>query len=300
MLGAALVFGAVSALVRERHPGALWLDLRWLGAFDACLVLMVLGAALLVPLFARRASVVGAFGAAIVGCHSLVDAARCLPVTGWLSFSFVLFAVSLVLGVALFRPAVPGPKAWWVWALAGAAAMTLAIPLSQIAGAARADYTRPAEVAVILGARVYASGTPSLALHDRVVTGCELYRRGLVKKLVMSGGPGDGDVHETQAMKRLAMEHGVPEEDIVLDDRGLSTADTARNVAELMSGTGKAPRVIVVSHDYHLARVRLALDHEGVAALTVPARETRFLPKRPYFVLREVAGFWAYYLFSRA
>jgi hypothetical protein len=75
-------------------------------------------------------------------------------------------------------------------------------PLLQVFCFGKTDYRRSADAIVVLGARAYASGKPSDALADRVRTACELYKEGLAPKLIFSGGPGDGAVHETEAMKR--------------------------------------------------------------------------------------------------
>jgi len=82
----------------------------------------------------------------------------------------------------------------------------------------KTDYRRDADVAVVLGARVYADGHLSDALADRVRTACQLYRSGLVKKLLFSGGPGEGAVHETEGMKRMALQLGVESRDILVDE----------------------------------------------------------------------------------
>src|SRR5437868_14663387 len=78
-------------------------------------------------------------------------------------------------------------------------------PLLQTVCFGKTDYRREADVAVVFGARAYADGRPSDALADRVRTACELYQRGIVKKLLLSGGPGDGLVSETEAMRRMAL-----------------------------------------------------------------------------------------------
>src|SRR5438552_2413903 len=111
-------------------------------------------------------------------------------------------------------------------ALAVCAACGLAFPLAQMFCFGKTDYRRPADLAVVLGARVYADGRPSDALADRVRTACQLYREGLVGKLLFSGGPGDGKVHETESMKRLAIQLGVNPRDILLDEAGLNTQAT--------------------------------------------------------------------------
>src|SRR5205085_2927019 len=63
-------------------------------------------------------------------------------------------------------------------------ACLLAFPLAQIFCFGKTDYRRPADVTVVLGARVYSDGRPSDALADRVRTACALYRDGLTHKLL--------------------------------------------------------------------------------------------------------------------
>ncbi len=159
----------------------------------------------------------------------------------------------------------------------------------------KTDYRRPADAAVVLGARVYADGRLSDALADRVRTACQLYREGLVRKLIFSGGPGDGAIHETEAMKRVAISLGVSAEDIWLDKAGVSTQATVRNTGALFR-QWHASRILVVSHAYHLPRIKLAYQRDGWDVFTVPARESYFLRQMPYNMAREVAALWVYYL----
>lgn len=157
------------------------------------------------------------------------------------------------------------------------------------------DYRRPADAIVVFGCKVYSDGEPSLALSDRVRTGCELYRAGLAPLVVFSGGPGEGAIHETEAMKQLAISLGVPAERIVLDPDGLNTWATVRNTSPMFAQSSVS-RVLAVSHFYHLPRVKLAYQRSGWDVFTVPATETRRLRQLPFLMAREVVAFWAYYL----
>src|SRR2546428_258767 len=107
-------------------------------------------------------------------------------------------------------------------------------------------------------------------------TACQLYRDGLVNKLLVSGGPGKGAIHETEAMKRMAIRLGVKEEDIVMDRDGLNTEETVKNSQAIFSHL-QASRVLVVSHFYHLPRIKMAYARTGREVYTVPARESYFL-----------------------
>ncbi len=166
-------------------------------------------------------------------------------------------------------------------------------PLIQMVGFGGTDYRRRADAAVVFGARAYADGRLSLALEDRVRTACDLYDDGLVDRLIFSGGPGDGDIHETEAMRRFAIEHGIPAEAITLDPAGLNTRATVAQTEAMFAELG-VQRVLAVSHGYHLPRVKLTYQHVGREVYTVPARETRTLAALPFNMAREVAAWWAY------
>lgn len=170
----------------------------------------------------------------------------------------------------------------------------LAFPVLQVFCFGHTDYRRRADAAIVFGARAYADGRPSMALSDRVRTACELYHAGLVPRVVFSGGPGDGPVHETEAMARLARTLGVPDEAIELDRFGVSTAATVRNT--ILTRPAGA-RIIAVSEFYHLPRIKLACHDAGREVYTVPARPSHWLRNWPLrSIAREVAGFWFYYL----
>ncbi len=168
-------------------------------------------------------------------------------------------------------------------------------PVVQVLCFGRTDYRRPADMAVVFGARVYADGRLSDAVADRVRTAARLYREGWVSELVMSGGPGDGALHETTAMRAAAIRDGVPAAAIRVDLAGLSTAATVQNTA----GQAAGRRVLAVSEYYHLPRIKLAYARAGVEVFTVPAQVRdwrRALDLRS--PLREVPAFWLYYLRS--
>jgi vancomycin permeability regulator SanA len=170
----------------------------------------------------------------------------------------------------------------------------IAFPLAQLLCFGLTDYRRPADAAIVLGARAYASGQPSLPLAQRVRTGCELYRQKLVPLLVFSGGPGDGAIDEPQAMTRYAARLGVPPEAVISDPAGLNTEATVQNTLRL-AAQRRFTRLIVVSHFYHLPRIKMTYRRFGADVATVPAEIDRFTPDILFNVAREVPALWVYY-----
>ena len=183
-----------------------------------------------------------------------------------------------------------------IWAGGVVAAMGLAFPLAQMVFFGQTSYTRPVDAIVVFGAGVYPDGTMSQALGDRVRTACDLYNQGVAKYLIVSGGPGMGAVHETEAMRKAAIAAGVPPEMILVDRRGLNTDATVANTDALLKLHGLRS-VLAVSHWYHLPRIKMTYQRAGWDVFTTPAVESPPpLQSLPHYVLREIAAVWVYYL----
>ena len=73
---------------------------------------------------------------------------------------------------------------------------------------------------IVLGAGVRKDGTPSPMLRDRLDKAVELYKEGNVPKIIMSGDHGQNSYDEVSVMKKYAIEHGIPSEDIFMDHAG--------------------------------------------------------------------------------
>jgi vancomycin permeability regulator SanA len=157
------------------------------------------------------------------------------------------------------------------------------------------DYRRDADVAVVLGARVYPDGTLSLALSDRLDTATELYREGRVQFVLVSGAKGVEGINEADAMRSYLLDAGLPEERILVDRAGVNTLATARHTRSLMQ-EHRLTSALIVSHYFHLARCKLLFEEQGLSAVTVPARMSRRLVLEGYYVFRECVGYLWYAL----
>lgn len=197
--------------------------------------------------------------------------------------------------VAILKPAHARHNASNMTALISLSACLVLFPFAQMICFGKTDYRRPVQAVVVFGARTYADGRPSDALADRVRTGIELYHQNLAALLVFTGGPGDGALHETDVMRQMALDGGVPSEAILLDPQGLNTEASVTNTLSLLRTRG-ITRIGAVSHFYHLPRIKMAFQRAGVEVYTTPAREPRPLMGLPRFMAREAAALWVYYL----
>jgi len=307
--GFALAFStiALTNLLAGYDANLWWIDVRPLGSVGRAL--LIAGAVAMLawavrPAMSRMRQRITIGLTVTLASIAAINAVTvvALDVTGrvdahWLSMSAGLACLLGGAAYMMHRPVPPGgwPVLRGVGVAAAAGGFVVLLALGQMYTLGLSDYRRPVDAVVVFGARTYADGRPSLALADRVRTGVEIYQEGFTQVIVMSGGPGDGDVHETQAMRDLAMEMGVPADAIVLDPEGVNTRATAANTATL-----PYRRLIAVSHFYHLPRIRMAYQQCDREVLTVPAKETRTLNAMPYYVAREVAAWWFYHARSLA
>ncbi len=206
-------------------------------------------------------------------------------------------AALLLGGVVFPRMVIRGRARRWLGRVAVVAAVSMMLVSCvwvHLTCFGESNYRREADAAVVFGCKVNVDGRPSGALLDRTRTACDLYNRGLVSQLVFSGGHTPGTaLSEPECMKRIAVRAGVPEHAIVLDLKGATTRDTLDEVARL-SKHNDWTRVLMVSHDYHLARIKLACKRRGIAGYTVPAVETVPWPGKPLAVMREITAFGWY------
>ena len=232
---------------------------------------------------------------ASVGGGGLVHASAPIPLSLVIAIGLA-FLVVATLGV---RPAPTNPRRTTVAVLAAAAGWAFLFPLAQMAFFGTTDYRRPADAAVVFGARVYATGRPSPLLADRIATGVDLFRTGLVGTLVMSGGDGADGFNEARVMRDEAVFAGVDPSAILVDPAGNTTEATVDNTLAMLAARGDGtvpPRLIAVSQAYHLPRIQLAYANGGVDVLTVPAPDPEPIREMPLLALREVPAFWAYFV----
>lgn len=125
---------------------------------------------------------------------------------------------------------------------------------------------------IVLGCQVKNDGTPSHMLEDRLKRGVALYELKAAPKLLMSGDHGTKGYDEVDAMKRYAVEAGVPSADVFMDHAGFSTYETICRAKEIFG----AQKVLIVTQQYHLYRAMYIAEAMGMEAYGVAAEYRQY------------------------
>ena len=166
-----------------------------------------------------------------------------------------------------------------------------AVGFTVAAGLNLVNFRKQADYVVVLGSGLMGDQvTPLLAA--RIDRGIEIYRKNPGSKLIMSGGQGaDEEVPEGVAMTRYAVSRGVPEADIIVEDRAVNTRENLLFSYALMPEVveGKTPKVALATTNYHLFRALLLARSLGLKCWGAGA------PTKVYFAvnafIREFIGY---------
>jgi SanA protein len=131
--------------------------------------------------------------------------------------------------------------------------------------------------AIVFGAGLRRDGYPTSVLADRVTTAAFLYHEGKVDQILMSGSVQGTQYNEPLAMQSLALDLGVPIEDILLDTDGSRSLDTCQRAYQIFG----VEHALLVSQRFHLPRAlalcdAIGLSAEGVVSDLQPYRASFF------------------------
>ena len=163
-----------------------------------------------------------------------------------------------------------------------------------VQGAEQAE-TRPVDVAIVLGAAAYGD-KPSPVFEQRIAHAVGLYKKRIVKKLLLTGGFGDGaEMSESQVARRYALQEGVPDRDVLIEKSSRTTFENLKGAQELMKKHGLAT-VLIVSDPLHMERAaRMAADLKLKAWRSpTPTSLYRSKESRTGFLLKEIGALTAY------
>lgn len=144
---------------------------------------------------------------------------------------------------------------------------------------------RHADVGIVLGAAVWGE-SPGPALRERLEQAVRLYQDGYVSTLLVTGGLGEGKMKtEAEVSRDYLVAHGIPAENILLEDKSTSTYENLLYSQQAFDDY-RMHHVLIISHDYHLARALTMAESLGWNASAVGVRSQVLFG--PYHRGREV------------
>ena len=184
-----------------------------------------------------------------------------------------------------FRPTKKSQKLLAVTAvLLGGALLVIGILVGFLDGYGQKNRARKSDAIVVLGACVRPDGKAGQGLKLRVLHAIRLYKKGFARKIIMTGGVGDNPPSEAKVAADLAVQNGVPREDILEENKSTSTWENAA-YASAICKKRKWKSVLIVSDPFHLWRAQKNFQKCGMRASVSPVavEQWKLQPARRLF-----------------
>lgn len=157
-----------------------------------------------------------------------------------------------------------------------------------------------ADTAIVLGAKSFKGSYYNPCLISRVKTAVITYQDKNIRRIIMSGGNDAEDgVNEAETMLKIAGEHGIPTQDILLEKHATSTYENLLYSKTIMA-ENDLKSAVIVTEPFHIARSVLIARTLEINATYLQAGDSpcwtrwRYLSK--YFLKEPVAIL--YYVFT--
>jgi len=128
------------------------------------------------------------------------------------------------------------------------------------------------DVAIVLGGMAeYNNDLKVLSIRrpgDRIFQAITLYKKGLVKKILISGDSGhltDRGLHEARQMKKMLVSWGIPKEDIITEEHSVNTFENARETKKLLDRSyPELKSFLLVTSGTHMRRALGCFQKQGM------------------------------------
>lgn len=131
---------------------------------------------------------------------------------------------------------------------------------------------------IILGCMIRKDGTLYPLIRGRVDKAVELYKKQLEdtgKKafLVPSGGKGDDEpIAEAEAMKNYLVEIGIPEEQIIVENKSKNTLENMKFSKKLIDDRQENANIVFSTTNYHIFRSGMIAKQAGMDGVGIGSR----------------------------
>ena len=139
---------------------------------------------------------------------------------------------------------------------------------------------------------------PSPVFRERINHAINLYRQGVVRYLIFTGGlAGNDELAESEAARNYALAQGVPAEHILIETESYNSCLNLIEAKRIMEEKN-LDRALIVSDPMHMRRSMWLAENIGIDAFSSPTPTSRYqsFDRKFGFLVREVYSYGTYLL----
>jgi vancomycin permeability regulator SanA len=151
------------------------------------------------------------------------------------------------------------------------------------------------DAGVVLGAAVWGGNRPSPVLRERINKGYELYKGGLIKSIVLTGGGSPGEMTEAEVGATELIKKGVEEKNIFMETKSNSTLEQITYIDRNLYKKNNWNEIVLITDNFHLMRSKQMCSFFGIKARTCASETPLSSESTFYYSLKEsfaIILFW--------
>lgn len=144
---------------------------------------------------------------------------------------------------------------------------------------------KPHDIGIVLGGGVNYDVISKRVSYghnmQRYTDAIDLYKRGVIKKILVSSGSGSlvYDWKEADWIKKMYVQFGVPEEDIWVENRSRNTAENAQFTKAFLDSMQWQGSAYLITSSFHMRRSMACFSKAGIKADPYPTNKMTGLRK---------------------
>ncbi len=157
----------------------------------------------------------------------------------------------------------------------------------------------PYDIGIVFGAAVWSGNKPSPIFKGRIEKGFELFEKGIIKKIQLTGGNAPGEVSEARAaINYLTKNKHLNKKDILIEEKTTTTNEQIKFIKENIAGKVKGKKIVFISDNFHLKRILEMADFFNLKAVGVASGYKLTWKKSLFYRLRDSIGLLLFWIFG--
>ena len=124
-------------------------------------------------------------------------------------------------------------------------------------------------------------------LKDRIDKGFEIYIKGFVPKIIITGGGSPNELTEGEVSKNVLIKYGVPEENLILENESSSTIEQIHFIRDSLYHKQNWKKIIIISDNFHLKRAAEICSFNNIKADCISSDKVLSAEGSALFCLKE-------------
>lgn len=154
------------------------------------------------------------------------------------------------------------------------------------------------EYGCIPGAAVWSRGKPSPIFEGRIRKAFELYKKGFIKQIILTGGNAPGEISESEAAYKYLRNLDVPGKNLRLETQSSTTTLQIKFLSKEYYNKENPKPILIVSDGFHLTRIVQIAKFFNVNVVGVSSNYSMSFDKTIFYRARESVALLLFWFFA--